>query len=156
MNLATLRAELLRKIMSIDKHAGNVILLRTASLTLLIALALAWCLAFTSYTDIPLFVETFKNKDSLLSAHLDYLMMTMLLLGFYASKITLPKYVLWAMAVGSFTNPSFFVLGALSGDGQALILPPLIFIGLLYSSFTLTTFGYGMAAIKVFRFSLKD
>ncbi len=137
--------------MSDDKHAGNVILLRTASITMLIALVLAWCLTFTIPMKIPFFLEIFKDTDALLSSHLDFLMMTMLLLGFYASKITLPKYVLWPMAIGSIGNPTLFLIGSLTDNAQIPIMMPIVL-----TSITLTTFGYGMAAIKVFRYSLKN
>lgn len=131
-----------------DKHAGNVILLRTASLSLLIALVLAWCLVFTIPMKIPYFLAIFKDTEALLSSHLDFLMMTMLLLGFYASKITLPKYVIWPMAIGSIGNPTLFLFTALGIAGPFVKIIVLI-------SILCTTFGYGMAAIKVLRYSLK-
>lgn len=133
-----------------DKHAGNVILLRVACITLLIALVLAWCLVFTKGMKLPFFLNIFENTDKLLSAHLDFLMMTMLLLGFYASKITLPKYVIWPMAIGSIGNPTAFILNSVFPGSTA----PLIGI-FIFTTITLTTIGYGMAAIKVFRYSLK-
>lgn len=136
--------------MSDDKHAGNVILLRTASISLLIGLVLAWCLVFTIPMKIPFFLDIFKNTDKLLSSHLDFLMMTMLLLGFYASKITLPKYVLWSMAIGSIGNPTLFLIESLTDGAKIPIMMPFVM-----TSIILTTFGYGMAAIKVFRYSLK-
>jgi hypothetical protein len=135
--------------MTEDKHAGNVILLRVACITLLIALVLAWCLVFTIPMKIPFFLNIFKNTDKLLSAHLDFLMMTMLLLGFYASKISLPKYVLWPMAIGSICNPTAFILNSIFPKSDA----PLIGI-FIFTTITLTTIGYGMAAIKVFRHTL--
>lgn len=134
-----------------DRHAGNVILLRTASICLLIALVLAWCLVFSVPIKLPIFLEIFKDTKSLLSSHLDFLMMTMLLLGFYASKITLPKYVLWPMAIGSIGNPSLFLIGAIAPGHQTPFLMLFTFV-----SISLTTFGYAMAAIKVFRYSLKS
>jgi len=136
--------------MNEDKHAGNVILLRVACLTLLIALVLAWCLVFSIPMKIPFFLEIFKKTDKLLSAHLDFLMMTMLLLGFYAAKIRLPKYVLWPMAIGSIGNPSAFILNSVFPDSTSPFIALFIF-----TTITLTTIGYGLAAIKVMRYSLK-
>lgn len=136
--------------MSQDKHAGNVILLRTASITMLIALILAWLLVMSRFK-IPVVIETFESFDSLLSSHLDFLMMTMLLLGFYASKIPLPKYVLWAMAIGSIGNPLAFLLGSMYPPPS---VPEIKLFGL--ASSVVTTVGYGMASIKFFRYSLKD
>ena len=99
--------------MTDDKHAGNVLLLRTASICILIGLVLAWCLTLNNMK-VPFVVETFKKKEALLSAHLDFLMMAMLLLGFYASKIPLPKFVQWPMAIGSITNPTLFLIGSVA------------------------------------------
>jgi hypothetical protein len=133
-----------------DRHSGNVILLRVACITLLIALILAWCLVATHAVKLPMALELFKNPDKLLSAHLDFLMMTMLLLGFYAAKVPLPKYVLVPMGIGSITNPTAFLIESVLPGSESPI------IGLfIITSITLTTFGYGMAAIKVFRSSLK-
>ncbi len=133
-----------------DRHAGNVILLRVACISLLIALVLAWCLVATHAIKLPFALEIFKEPDKLLSAHLDFLMMTMLLLGFYAAKVPLPAYVLWPMAIGSIGNPSAFLIEA--------VLPgvehPLIGLFVM-TTITLTTFGYGMASIKLFRSTLK-
>ena len=133
-----------------DRHAGNVILLRVACVSLLIALVLAWCLVGTHAMKLPAALELFKAPDKLLSAHLDFLMMTMLLLGFYAAKVPLAIYIRIPMAIGSITNPTAFLIGAIWPESESPI------IGLfVMTSIILTTFGYGMAAIKVFRSSLK-
>ena len=136
--------------MSDDKHAGNVILLRVACISLLIALVLAWCLVGTHAMKLPAALELFKAPDKLLSSHLDFLMMTMLLLGFYATKVPQAVYVRWPMAIGSITNPTAFLIQAIMPEAQHPV------IGLfIMTSITLTTFGYGMASIKVFRSTLK-
>ena len=136
--------------MNEDKHAGNVILLRTAALTLLMGLVLAWCLVMTRGMKIPYMLNIFTSTENLLSGHLDYLMMTMLLLGFYASKIRLPKFVVWPMALGSVGNPTAFLVLAIAPKIHSL--PYILF---LYTTLSLTTFGFGMAAIKALRDSLK-
>ena len=132
-----------------DRHAGNVILLRVACMSLLIALVLAWCLVGTHAVKLPAALELFKAPDKLLSAHLDFLMMTMLLLGFYAAKVPLAIYVRIPMAIGSITNPASFLIEAVGIENGPIVS---IFV---ITSITLTTFGYGMASIKVFRSTLK-
>ena len=136
--------------MSRDVHNGNVLLLRTACLTLLIGLVLAWVLTFTKMLKLPVMVHLFQHSEYLLSSHLDFLMMAMLLFGIYASKIPLPKYVQWPMAIGSLTNPGLFFVAAIVGNSKDPII-----MGLVVVSFVLTTFGYGMAAIKMVRYSLQ-
>ena len=135
--------------MSDDRHAGNVLLLRTACITLLIGLVLAWCLVGTHAMKLEVALEFFPKPDKLLSSHLDFLMMTMLLFGIYASKISLPIWVQWPMAIGSITNPTAFLIEAVGIPNS-----PVIGIAIMIS-ITLTTFGYGMTAIKIFRSTLK-
>ena len=129
-----------------DTRTTNILLLRTAAITLLLALVLAWCLTFTKALKLPFFVATFQNYDMLLSAHLDFLMMTMLLLGFYAARIALPLFVQWPMAIGSITNPALFFVGSVMGDIQNPV-----YLGIVFISISLTSFGYAMAAITILR-----
>jgi len=129
-----------------DQAQGNILLLRVACITLLIGLLLAWCLVGTHAMKLPAALELFKDPDKLLSSHLDFLMMTMLLLGIYASKIPLPAWVCWPMAIGSITNPTIFLINALAPKMENPVIGIFILLSLV-----LTTFGYGMAAIKMFR-----
>ena len=106
-----------------DKHAGNVILLQFGCLGILAALALAWCLVGLGF-DIPPFHALFPGKyHRVLQAHLDFLIMSALILGFYGARAPLPWHVRWAMGVGAFTNSSLFlsdgvISGARSGNAR--------------------------------------
>ena len=95
------------------RHAGNVVLLRGACLWLLAALVLAWCLVGLDF-GVPFVKAIFPGKFMrVLQAHLDFLIMTALILGVYAAKIPLPRTVRWAMVIGAFTNSSLFRCRAL-------------------------------------------
>ena len=133
-----------------DRHAGNVLLLRVGMISLLIALVLAWGLVFTKGMKLPFAVELFKQPDKLLSAHLDFLMMTMLLLGFYAVRAPLPAIARWPMAIGSITNPTCFLIESVYATH-----PPEGYMMFVFPSIILTTVGYGIAAITVFRWSTR-
>ena len=136
--------------MSVINHdAENVLLLRVGCITLLIALVLAWCLVMSGM-EIPFVVEVFKSKKALLSAHLDFLMMTMLLVAIYATRIPLPMYVQWPMAIGSVTNPTCFLLEAMFPEYDAPLMLEFTWI-----SIVIATIGYGLAAIKLFRATMK-
>jgi len=131
------------------EHTRPVVLLRFACISLLIGLVLAWCLVFTGgLAKMQFFVDIFVERKLLLSSHLDFLMMTMLLLGFYASGVSLPGHVCWPMAIGSITNPTCFLIAALGVWNTAILVFTVV-------SISLTTCGYGMASIKVFRSTLK-
>jgi hypothetical protein len=128
----------------------NVVLLRTATITLLIALVLAWCLVLGKGYKIAPVVAIFSNNDKLLSSHLDFLMMTMLLLGFYNTRILLPAFVVWPMAIGSITNPTVFLIQAMGP--QSHLTEFRVFV---LTSISITTAGYAMGAIHLLRSTLR-
>ena len=130
---------------------GNVILIRTAVISLLIALVLAWCLVLGKGYKFPPLVAIFSNNDKLLAAHLDFLMMTMLLLGFYGTRVPLPAVVVWLMAIGSITNPTVFLIQSTSPQTHLMELR--LFA---WASISITTAGYAMGAIRLFRSTLPD
>jgi hypothetical protein len=140
------------------RHAGNVVLLRGACLWLLAALALAWCLVGLDF-GVPFVKAVFPGKFTrVLQGHIDFLLMTALILGFYAAKIPLPVTVRWAMVIGAFTNSSLFVLqGAfpvLDGPTPAPGLLGPAFLAYLLASLTLTSYGFGKAAVTLLRSTL--
>ena len=139
--------------MMIDsRHMGNVVLLRGASLWLLVALVLAWCLVFMK-ADAAFIKVIFKDFDRLLQAHIDFLLMTALIFGFYAARVPLPWHVRWSMVIGAFTNSSIFLLRSIfpitetATEGGAI----LAFNLFMMTSIVITTYGFGMGATLVFR-----
>jgi len=136
------------------KHARNVLLVRGATLWLLMALILAWCLVFLKF-EIPLFMMIFPGKFTrVLQAHLDFLLMSALLFGFYAAKVSLLWHVRWAMVVGAFTNSSLFLMQAIFPvlDSPVPIegVFPATFRVYLMMSIVLTSYRFGSAAVLVF------
>jgi len=137
------------------KHAGNVVLLRGAGLWLLMALLLAWCMVGMNF-GVPGLKEIFQGKFTrLLQAHIDFLLMTALILGFYAAKVPLPWHVRWAMVVGAFTNSSLFLLMAifpqLDSPTPVPGLLPEIFKFYLLASVLTTSYGFGKGAVIVLK-----
>lgn len=131
----------------------NIVLLRGAALWLLLALLLAWCLVGLKF-GVPFLQAIFAGKQSrLLQAHIDFLLMTALILGFYAARVPLHWTIRWSMVIGAFTNSSLFLLQAmfpvLDSPAPAEGLPPMIFRLYLMSSLSITTYGFGAAAITV-------
>jgi hypothetical protein len=134
---------------------GNVVLLRGACLWLLAALVLAWCLVGLAF-EVGIVKAIFPGKFSrLLQGHIDFLLMTALILGFYATKTLLPWHVRWAMVVGAFTNSSLFVLQAMFPVLDSPTPPegffPQLFLPYLFASLILTSYGFGKAAVLVLR-----
>lgn len=130
----------------------NRLLLRGACLWLIMALILAWCMV-AIFFNVPPFSAIFAGKFSrLLQAHLDFLLMSALILGFYAAKVVLPWHVRWAMVVGAFTNSSLFLLQAIfPALDNPEIQPPLFFNLYLFASLLTTSYGFGKASVIVLK-----
>jgi len=122
------------------------VLALVGSLCMMLALALAWCLAGVRSSQ---FVKRcIPNPQYLLKAHLDFLMMTGLLFIFFLVfehlRLTPPTIVVAAMSLGSVGNPSGFLALALKPDLSQKPASP--FGAVMVCSFTATTIGYGGGA----------
>ena len=137
---------------------ANIILLRGAALWILVALALAWCLVALKM-EAPLIAAIFPGKFSrVLQAHIDFLLMSALLLGFYGTRIPFAWPVRWAMVVGAFTNSSLFLLQAAFPvlDGPpAEGWGPTFFRLYLMASIVVTSFGFAGACLLALRASFR-
>jgi len=136
-------------------HARNVVLLRGACLWIVAALILAWCMVGLGF-NVPLLGEIFPGKFTRVrQAHIDLLLMSALILGFYAARIPLPWHVRWAMVVGALTNSSLFLLMAIfpSLEPEAASQGVFATVFLVYemSSLVLTSYGFGRAAMIILR-----
>lgn len=125
------------------------ILAVTASACLLITLGLAWCLV--GVRSSAFMKRVFPNYQNLLKAHIDYLMMTGLLMTFFLLfnhfRMSPSPLVVLGMSVGSFMNPVGFI--ALAVRPTLRQQPTSPFGMLMAGSFTLTTIGYAGAAWSI-------
>ncbi|MES2547771.1 MAG: hypothetical protein V4575_08695 [Pseudomonadota bacterium] len=140
-----------------DNHAGNLVLIRGAALWILMALLLAWCMVGLSL-EIGLLKNLFAGKFTrLLQAHIDFLLMSALILGYYSAKIPLPSSVRWAMVIGAFTNSSLFLLMAIFPVlDNPKVPPPLAFQVYLYASLIVTSYGFGKGAVVILKSTFKE
>ena len=138
--------------MAMDRHSGNVVLLRGAALWLLVALILAWCLVGWKM-GMPIVKSTFDSFERLLQAHIDFLLMTALIFGIYAAKVPLPWHARWSIVLGAFTNSSLFlfmsVFPILESSAGGLLSG--VFKLFTLASIVVTTYGFGMGAVMIFR-----
>ncbi len=141
----------------------NGVLLRGASLWIMVALILAWCLVGLGF-HVPLLGYIFPGEfHRVLQAHIDFLLMSALILGFYGARVPLPWHVRWAMVVGAFTNSSLFLFMAIfpaldpNGGGKpAQGFFPSLFLVYQFASLLTTSYGFGKGAVTVLRATLGD
>jgi hypothetical protein len=126
-----------------------------ASLCLEITLVLAWCLV--GVRSSAFMKRVFPNYQNLLKAHIDYLMMTGLLMIFYLLfnhfRVSPSRLIVVAMSVGSFMNPVGFI--ALAMRPNLSQQPNSPFGAVMAGSFTLTTIGYAGAAWSIGQAALR-
>ena len=125
------------------------VLVVVASLCLLITLVLAWCLV--GVRSSAFMKRLFPNYQYLLKAHIDYLLMTGLLMIFFLLfnhfRVSPSPLVVIAMSVGSFMNPVGFIALAINPSLRQQPVSP--FGAVMAGSFTLTTIGYAGAAWSI-------
>jgi hypothetical protein len=131
------------------------LLVVVGSLCLLITLVLAWCLV--GVRSSALMKRLFPNYQNLLKAHIDYLLMTGLLMIFFLLfnhfRVAPSPLVVLAMSVGSFMNPVGFIALAIKPDLRQQPASP--FGAVMACSFTLTTIGYAGAAWSIGQAALR-
>lgn len=135
------------------QDAPNLVLLRGAASWLLIALLLAWCLIGLKL-GVPFLKAIFLGEQKrLLQAHIDFLLMTALLLGFYAARVPLHWSIRWSMVIGAFTNSSLFLLMAVFPVLDAPVptegLFPSMFRLYQMTSVSVASYGFAGAAVAV-------
>ncbi len=121
----------------------------TGSLCLLIALFLAWCLV--GVRSSAFMKRVFPSYQNLLKAHIDYLMMTGLLMIFCLLfdhfHVPTSRVIVFGMCAGSFMNPIGFI--ALAVNPTLRQQPTSPFGMVMATSFSLTTIGYAGAAWEI-------
>jgi hypothetical protein len=130
-------------------HNCSAVLAVVGSLCLTITLVLAWCLVGVRTSSHVR--KLFPSIPNLLKAHIDYLLMTGLLMIFYLLfahfRLSVPPVILVAMSVGSLMNPLGFLVLAIKPDTKQIPASP--FGAIMATSFALTTIGYAGAAWSV-------
>lgn len=127
------------------------LLLITAAICMLISLGLAWLASLILYAKISRLKRMFPATHQLIRAHIDYLLMFILLVAAYYLQnllsITLPAWVIALLCIGSLYNPFGFIVLAIKPElanpqtlGQKLRV---------LTGFLPATLGYGYLMIAI-------
>jgi len=128
-------------------------LIITAAVCLLISLALAWLASLIIYAGLQPLKKTFPAPHQIVRAHIDYLLMTgLLVVTFFLCQhrqVELPTAMVWTTVFGALYNPFGFIVLAMKpemANPQTIREKLFILIG-----FMPATIGYGYAMIAVLR-----
>ena len=117
------------------------------SILLLISLALAWLATLTMIIGIPSLKKRFPQPRNIVKAHIDFLLMSLLLYAIYLLLDDMPTPLIAATLIGTTINPAFFLVMAM--DEPPGKKPGPLFSAIAALSFIATTLGIGGAAILI-------
>ena len=133
----------------------NLILLGFAGLCLTIALAIAWVLGVTLFFPDGALAGHLADRDDIIRAHIDYLMMAQFLFIFFLAfrqyAIEPPLWLVAACCFGTFFNPLAFLLRGLTPKAVVIMPVEPHFPLQAVLSFSLTTLGFLGAMLLVAR-----
>src|SRR5579862_2946750 len=88
------------------------ILIEGAVAMLFAALVLAWVATFVKLVPLQPVQTLVTDYGALISAHIDFLLMSLLCMALYGLRIPLAPAACWLIVTGGFTNPGLFLLRA--------------------------------------------
>jgi hypothetical protein len=127
------------------------ILLIGAVLMIVAVLASAWLMTFARWFPVKGIDGDFLvDYKTMIRAHIDFALMALFCLGFYAVKAPLPIIACWLVVIGGLTNPGVFVIAAFDPDFWN---KP---VWRIYSalSFAITTIGFGWVCVSLLDYAL--
>ena len=127
------------------------ILLIGAVLMIFAVLASAWLMTFARWFPIKgIDGEFLTDYKTLIRAHIDFALMALFCLGFYAVKVPLSVTACWLVVIGGITNPCVFVVAAFDPKFWEKSH------WRIYSaiSFVITTIGFGWIGCSLLSYAL--
>lgn len=121
------------------------IFLLTGAVLLCFSLLLAWLLSMVKGMPGAAFLRFIRSEKALLQAHIDYILMAILLFVFALSGLEYPTLIVWATIGGSITNPLLFLVMAVKPDVLKTPFSPFGICSVL--SFIATTTGMAGCAL---------
>ncbi len=122
------------------------ILVYSGAAMLMLSLILAWMLSLMKGVPTSRLNRIFSSERALLQAHVDYILMAILLFIFALSKIEYNTIIVYAGIIGAFSNPLLFVVLAIYPNAVKKPLTPFGLASIL--SFSVTTIGMGGLALS--------
>ena len=114
---------------------------------LLISLALAWLATLVMIIGVPALKKRFPAAQNIVKAHIDFLLMSLLLFAIFLLLEDMPMLLIIATLFGATVNPALFlVMATQEPPGKK---PGPIFSAFAALSFIATTLGIGGAAVLI-------
>lgn len=127
------------------------ILLCGAVLMIFAVLASAWLMTFAKWFPVKgIDGEFLVDYKTLIRAHIDFALMALFCLGFYAVKVPLSVTACWLVVIGGITNPGVFVIAAF----DPAFWEKTVWKVYTAASFVTTTIGFGWVCISLWDYAV--
>lgn len=127
------------------------ILLIGAVLMIFALLASAWLMTFARWFPLKgIDGEFLTDYKTLIRAHVDFALMALFCLGFYAVKVPLSVTACWLVVIGGLANPGVFVVAAFNPN----FWEKTHWKAYTAISFIITTIGFGWVGISLLAYAM--
>jgi hypothetical protein len=114
---------------------------------IMLSIATGWLIIAKRYLSLGIIERIIHDDEKIVKAHIDYLMMSLILFVFFFTGINMPFAVILMSCIGAFANPSLFIFLSIKPDvnknmGSAFSLISTI-------TFLITTAGIGGGAFYI-------
>lgn len=119
----------------------------SGALMILLSIATAWLTIAKKYLSLQFMERAIRDDEKLVKAHIDFVIMGLILLVFFVTGADLPFPVILLSCAGALANPSLFLFLAFQPDVNKK--PGSLFSVVSTMTFLITTGGIGGASFCV-------
>lgn len=119
----------------------------SGALLILLSIATGWLIIAKKYLSLGLIDKIFRDDEKLVKAHIDYIVMGLILFALFSLGTNLPRTIILFSCVGAFANPSLFIFLSVRPNVNKNIGSPFSVISTI--TFLITTVGIGGAAFFI-------
>ena len=123
------------------------ILLICGALLIIFSIAIGWLIIARKYLALEIFKKLIRDDKKLVKAHIDYVMMALLLMAFFLIGIELPILLIVLACAGALADPALFIFLSVKPDVNRKIGSPFSIISTVV--FLVTTAGIGGTALFI-------
>jgi hypothetical protein len=123
------------------------ILAISGAFLILFSIATGWIIIAKKYLSLGFIDKIFRDDEKLVKAHIDYIIMGLILFALFSLGTNLPRIIIQLSCVGAFANPSLFIFLSVRPHVNKKIGSPFSVISTI--TFLITTVGIGGAAFSI-------
>ncbi len=123
------------------------LLLLSGAFLILLSIAIGWLIIARKYLSLEIFIRLIRDDKKLVKAHIDYIMMALILFAFFIIGVNLPLPLILLACAGALADPALFIFLSVKPDVNKKIGSPFSVISTIV--FLITTVGIGGSAFFI-------